>query len=62
MNFLHVLQAGELSGIEIKDILCYNTYTNMKHRKNESHTFFLDNMRERLNMQMQRDDKNERMR
>ena len=53
---------GKLFGIEIKDILCYNTYANMKHRKNESRTYFLDKMRERLNLRMQRDDEKERMR
>lgn len=50
---------GKLLGIEIKDILCYNTYANMKHRKNESRTYFLDKMRERLNLRMQRDDAKE---
>ena len=50
---------GRLFGIDIKDILCYNTYANMKHRKNESRTYFLDKMRERLNLRMQRDDEKE---
>lgn len=50
---------GRLFGMEIKDILCYNTYANMKHRKNESRTYFLDKMRERLNLRMQRDDEKE---
>lgn len=53
---------GKLLGIEIKDILCYNTYANMKHRKNESRTYFLDKMRERLNLRMQRDDAKEMQR
>lgn len=47
---------GKLLGVEIKDILCYNTYANIRHRKNESRTYFLDKMRERLNLRMQRDD------
>lgn len=50
---------GKLLGVEIKDILCYNTYANIKHRKNESRTYFLDKMRERLNLRMQRDDAKE---
>ena len=31
----------------------------MKRRKNESRTYFLDKMRERLNLRMQRDDAKE---
>lgn len=53
---------GKLLGVEIKDILCYNTYANIKHRKNESCTYFLDKMRERLNLRMQRDDAKEQAR
>lgn len=53
---------GKLLGVEIKDILCYNTYANIKHRKNESRTYFLDKMRERLNLRMQRDDAKEQAR
>ena len=47
---------GKLLGVEIKDILCYNTYANIKHRKNESRTYFLDKRRELLNLRMHRDD------
>lgn len=53
---------GKLLGVEIKDILCYNTYANIKHCKNESRTYFLDKMRERLNLRMQRDDAKEQAR
>lgn len=53
---------GKLLGVEIKDILCYNTYANIKHSKNESRTYFLDKMRERLNLRMQRDDAKEQAR
>lgn len=53
---------GKLLGVEIKDILCYNTYANIKHRKNESRTYFLDKMRERLNLRMQRNDAKEQAR
>lgn len=47
---------GRLFGIEIKESHCYNAYTDMKRRKNDSRTYFLDKMRERLNLRMQRDD------
>lgn len=53
---------GKLLGIEIKDILCYNTYANIKHRKSDSRTYFLDRMRERLNLRMQRDEAKEMLR
>lgn len=53
---------GKLFGIEIKDILCYNTYANIKHRKSDSRTYFLDKMRERLNLRMQRDEAKEMLR
>lgn len=41
-------------GIEIKD--CYSAYVDMKRRKNESRTYYLDKMRERLNRRMNLDD------
>jgi len=41
-------------GIEIKD--CYSVYVDMKRRKNDSRTYYLDKMRERLNHWMQLDD------
>ena len=53
---------GSQLGLEIKDSHCYNAYTDMKRRKSESRTYFLDNMRERLNLRMQRDDAKERAR
>ena len=51
---------GRLFGIEIKESHCYNAYTDMKYRKNDSRTYFLDKMRDRLNLRMQRDDEKER--
>lgn len=53
---------GSQLGMEIKDSHCYNAYTDMKRRKSESRTYFLDRMRERLNLRMQRDDAKERAR
>jgi hypothetical protein len=47
-------------GIEIKD--CYSAYVDMKRRKNDSRTYYLDKMRERLNRRMQQDDEREQMR
>lgn len=49
-----------LLGVESKE--CYRFYTDIKHRKNESRTYFMDKMRERLNERMRRDDEKERMR
>lgn len=51
-----------LFGLEIKDSHCYNAYAEMKRRKNDSRTYFLDKMRERLNLRMQRDDEKEQAR
>ena len=53
---------GSQLGLEIKDSHCYNAYTDMKRRKSESRTYFLDKMRERLHLRMQRDDAKERAR
>lgn len=47
-------------GIEAKD--CYRFYTDIKRRKNESRTYFLDKMQEKLNERMLRDEEMERMR
>lgn len=44
-------------GIEIKD--CYSAYVDIKRRKNDSRTYYLDKMRERLNHRMQLDDERE---
>ena len=41
---------SEIFGIEIKN--CYNVYMNMKRRKNDSRTYFLDELREELNKRM----------
>ena len=50
---------GESFGMDMKDSHCYNAYADMKRRKNDSRTYFLDKMRERLNLRMQRDDEKE---
>lgn len=47
-------------GIEIKD--CYSAYVDMKRRKNDSRTYFLDKMCDRLNKRMQCDDSREMIR
>lgn len=47
-------------GVESKD--CYRFYTDIKRRKNESRTYFIDRMQEKLNEKMRRDDELERMR
>ena len=53
---------GSLFGLEVKDSHCYNAYSDMKRRKSESRTYFLDKLRERLNLRMQRDDAREMQR
>lgn len=59
---IHELAAfmGTLFGVDVRD--CYSAYTDMKRRKNESRTYFLDKMRERLNKRMQQDDEREQKR
>lgn len=59
---IHELAAfiGTLLNIDIRD--CYSAYTDMKRRKNDSRTYFLDKMSERLNKKMQQDDEKERRR
>ena len=47
-------------GVEAKD--CYRFYIDIKRRKNESRTYFLDRMQEKLNERMLRDEEMERMR
>jgi hypothetical protein len=41
---------SEIFGAEIKN--CYNVYMNMKRRKHDSRTYFLDELREKLNKRM----------
>ena len=41
---------SDIFGIEIKN--CYNVYMNIKFRKSESRTYFLDELREKLNKRM----------
>lgn len=59
---IHELAAfvGTLLGVDIRD--CYSAYTDMKRRKNESRTYFLDKMQERLNKRMDRDDEKDKRR
>ena len=47
-------------GVNSKD--CYRFYTDIKRRKNDSRTYFLDKMQMKLNEKMRRDDELERMR
>lgn len=49
-----------LFGVDSKD--CYRFYTDIKRRKNDSRTYFLDKMQAKLNEKMRRDDELERMR
>ncbi|KGN93984.1 RteC domain-containing protein [Porphyromonas crevioricanis] len=41
---------SEVFGVEIKN--CYNVYMNTKRRKDESRTYFLDELKEKLNRRM----------
>ena len=41
---------SEILGVDIKN--CYNVYMNMKHRKDDSRTYFLDDLREKMNKRM----------
>ena len=49
-------------GMEIKESQCYNTYADIKRRKNDSRTYFFDKAAEKLNRRMQEDEERERMR
>lgn len=53
---------GRVFGMNMKESHCYNAYLDMKRRKNDSRTYFLDKMRDWLNLRMQRDDEKERER
>lgn len=50
----------KMLGIQAKG--CYNIYSDIKMRKNESRTYFLDRAAERVNRRMQLDEERERMR
>ena len=50
----------KIFGVDSKD--CYRFYTDIKRRKNESRTYFLAKMQEKLNEKMLRDEEMERMR
>lgn len=61
------IQVGELAAffyslfnVEAKD--CYRIYSDIKLRKNDSRTYFLDKMQEKLNKRMDMDEEKERMR
>ena len=41
---------SEIFGVEIKN--CYNVYMNITRRKDDSRTYFLDELREKLNKRM----------
>ena len=45
---------SEIFDVEIKN--CYNVYMNMKRRKDDSRTYFLDELREKLNKRMMESD------
>lgn len=49
-------------GMEIKESQCYNTYADIKRRKNGSRTYFFDKAAEKLNRRMLEDEERERMR
>ena len=53
---------GGIFGMQIDAQSLYNTYMDIKRRKGESRTYFLDKLRERLNLRMQRDDAKEKAR
>lgn len=50
----------EILGVVAKD--CYRVYADIKLRKNESRTYFLDRMQESVNQRMRMDEERERMR
>ena len=50
---------GELFGIRLDARSVYDAYADIKRRKGESRTYFLDKLREHLNLRMQRDDERE---
>jgi len=50
---------SEIFGIRLDARSLYDAYADIKRRKGESRTYFLDKMRERLNLRMQRDDERE---
>ena len=52
--------ASTIFGVNSKD--CYRFYTDIKRRKNDSRTYFIDKMQVKLNEKMRRDDELERMR
>ena len=53
---------GELFGIHLDARNLYDAYNDINRRKGDSRTYFLDKLRERLNLRMQRDDEKERER
>lgn len=71
-NELHCFNDGEVTlkvlashfsslfGVNIQD--CYRAYTDIRNRKNESRTYFLDKLQSKLNEKLCKDDELERMR
>lgn len=65
-NELHCFNEGEVTlkvlashlssifGVNIQD--CYRTYTDIRNRKNESRTYFLDKLQSKLNEKLRKDD------
>ena len=53
---------NELFGIRLDARNLYDAYTDIKRRKGDSRTYFLDKLRERLNLRMQCDDEKEQER
>lgn len=65
-NELHCFNEGEVTlkvlashlssvfGVSIQD--CYRTYTDIRNRKNESRTYFLDKLQSKLNEKLRKDD------
>ena len=60
ITFVMCISSAKIIGIESKD--CYRFYIDIKRRKNESRTYFLDRMQEKLNERMLRDEEMERLR
>ena len=58
------IQLNELAStfFGVNSKACYRFYTDIKRRKNDSRTYFIDKMQVKLNEKMRRDDELERMR
>ena len=58
LSLIHIFYS--FFGVESKD--CYRFYTDIKRRKGDSRTYFLEKMQDKLNAKMRHDDELERMR